>query len=276
MQTIYFDTNIYDHIYKNDGITLSDYTYLNLKIKNNNISILPSILNIEEIYSALKYNHVLVVEELKLIKNLAICQKIIKAPLTLLQDDIQCFAEGIPLFPPFISDSLLIKDINDFLDWPMGKRDFEKVIIETLEQKKSFQSYLLKAKKDSPAKIKNNANHLTFKEFLNRYQLLFSEALAEKTGLLAKCQSRDIGKLLNIKSIYLYTGVGLSLVYAVEFENRSPKSGDSRDLLHALCACAADIFVTNDSQFLRLIKRLPVENYTIMNINEFLEYLHSI
>jgi hypothetical protein len=52
-------------------------------------------------------------------------------------------------------------------------------------------------------------------------------------------------------------GANLSLAYSQLFENRASDIGDSRDVHHAVCATAADAFVTNDGPLAVRLQRIP-------------------
>ncbi len=80
-------------------------------------------------------------------------------------------------------------------------------------------------------------------------------------GVLLEAKSRGLDGLLNVKSVGLAVGANLSLMYAHQFENRVPKSGDSRDILHAIIGSNADIFVTDDGELRRVLNRVPVDGF---------------
>ncbi len=71
--------------------------------------------------------------------------------------------------------------------------------------------------------------------------------------------------------IALATGAPLSLAYSHDFEGRAPKSGDSRDLLHAVLAGSAEVFVTHDVELARVMKRVPIQNFKIVDLHELLK-----
>ena len=57
---------------------------------------------------------------------------------------------------------------------------------------------------------------------------------------------------------------------AFRFEKRGAQQGDSRDQLHAIAASAARVFVTDDPQFARLLKRVPVNAFAVLSLPEFI------
>lgn len=67
--------------------------------------------------------------------------------------------------------------------------------------------------------------------------------------------------------------MNLSLIYSHHFEGRNPLSGDSRDILHAIAASSADIFVTNDRGLEAVLARIPADGFQVMNLQAFLNRL---
>ena len=278
MKIIYFDTNIYNHIHKKDCIADAGIQLLYEKVQNKSLLIVQSLFNIEEIFSAFEKDCNLAIGELTILKSFAENGHIIKDPMHLLYDDITGYVKGNTPCCPFISDQNIRLTIDNFLKNPATTFDSVEIteIIDIVHaQKKTFQTDLLSAQNFSPLK-KTKKIQYPFELFLKRNQKVFAEQLVNKYGLLDECKKKGIAGLLNFESISLYIGIGLSFTYALEFEKRLPQKGDLHDQLHALSASVADIFVTNDNKFLRLLKRIPVDNFIAMNLGEFLEYLSSV
>jgi hypothetical protein len=61
--------------------------------------------------------------------------------------------------------------------------------------------------------------------------------------VLGKVRQRGPVGLLKLKSGALAVGANHSLIYSHHFEGRNPLPGDSRDILHAIAASSADMFV---------------------------------
>src|SRR5262249_33676446 len=110
----------------------------------------------------------------------------------------------------------------------------------------------------------------TFERYWQDLSTAFAEGYAEGGGHLPACRERGIDGLLQLRSVRILVGTSLSLTYAETFEERQPQQGDSRDLQHALTASAVRIFVTHDTQFARLLKRVPVNDFSVLTLSEFL------
>ena len=104
-----------------------------------------------------------------------------------------------------------------------------------------------------------------------------AEGYAERSGQLSACRARGIEGLLQLRSVRLSIGVSLALAYAQTYglerrpaERRKPQQGDSRDLQHALIASATRVFVTHDPKFARLFKYVPVSNFSVLTLPNFI------
>jgi hypothetical protein len=51
------------------------------------------------------------------------------------------------------------------------------------------------------------------------------------------------------------------------------KSGDSRDILHAILGSIADVFVTDDGDLRRILNRVPVAGFRAVSLGETLAML---
>lgn len=66
-------------------------------------------------------------------------------------------------------------------------------------------------------------------------------------------------------------GSSLSVAYAETFEKRTPKMGDSRDMQHAVLATVADVFVTHDGPLARLVARIPMDSFRVLDLRALLQ-----
>ena len=77
-RNVYFDTNVFDHIYKRIGVSETDLLALKSAVKTGKIFVLLSIVNLEETLSALEPYPNLATEELRLILDLTDGQKLLR------------------------------------------------------------------------------------------------------------------------------------------------------------------------------------------------------
>jgi hypothetical protein len=90
---------------------------------------------------------------------------------------------------------------------------------------------------------------------------------------LELCKKKGIKGLLEVSSIRMAVGWAVSVAYAETFEKRTPKSGDSRDMQHAVLASAADIFVTHDAALARMLSRIPQVPVEVVDIHNLLRQI---
>ncbi len=270
----YFDTNIFDHLHKGIGATTADLELLKARVVDGRLRILFSAINLEEVVSAVFADQALTLAELQLIANLVDLHHIIKPSDMLLTDDIVAFANGTTPPPPLIEVSPAIRANLERMLSPTTSDTAELIDLarEVREQIGEFRAGM----KQSVNKVRPIAKQIpkkdrpTFDQYWEALSASFAEGWAERVGQLHACRERGIENLLQLRSVRLSVGASLSLTYAHTFEDRQPQQGDSRDLHHAVAASAARVFVTNDPQFARVLKRVPVNNFSVSALPEFL------
>lgn len=270
----YFDTNIFDHIHKRIGFTDSDLSALRSAVKAGKIKILLSVLNLEETSAALDSCPDVAIAELQLILELADWQRFVKPTNMLLSDDIGCYARGVSVIPPFITDPVLWSNLEklrnasqkDAADFWADLKD------KTQKQKEDFMRAMREGKEKIALHVeKFNRSCKSFNEYWEILAEKFAEALAERVGVLEACKTRGIKGMLEIRSVRLCAGVGLSLTYAQDVEGRVPKIGDSRDQQHAVLSAAANMFVTHDGKLAELVARVPTDDFEVLDLPGLLD-----
>lgn len=109
MKTVYFDTNVYTHIYnREDGITDADVLKLKQSIKMDKIRILASIEVAEETMSAIFAAPKEAIGRLKLIHKLAKRKRMIKHHTEFIQA-VYAYANAEKDHSPFTSPPLLMR-----------------------------------------------------------------------------------------------------------------------------------------------------------------------
>src|SRR5262245_6522924 len=280
--TIYFDTNVFSDICrKRNEVTVANELALRDAVTKGKISIVLSILNLEEKLCAFNNEPDLTLAELQFIQDLADWHKIVKPYHQLLADDIYSYASGGGASYHFITDADFASKIRSFFN--RSKQDMAEYLgqdtwlEEIEEQKREYQKgmteALEKARSDWPYLRKRRGPPPSFHEYWRGGAAeSFAGYLAERLGMLDACRRRGVQGLLEVKSVRVYVGASLSLVYAQMFEGRQPDArqaeGDAWDLRHALSASAADIFVTHDKAFADRMKRVPIDDFEVMNFHK--------
>jgi len=275
IRNVYFDTNVFDHIYKRTSISESDLLALDSAVKTGKISVLPSITNFEEVVCVLVSRPNLAIAELRLILRLTDIQNLLKPHFLLVSDDIKSYAlTGLPS-QPFIDDSV-IQSILRILQNP-SQQDMAEllpVVKATQEQKQGLYSGMEETREKILLEAKKlEGRRPSFNDYWKEFAKKRAESFAERVGVLDACKKRGINGLLELRSVRLALGMNLSLFYAQTLERRTPKIGDSRDIHHAIIASAADGFVTDDGEFARLLSRVLIEDFEVMNLNDLFELI---
>lgn len=270
---VYFDTNIFDHILKRINLTDSDLELLWKSISSKSFTILLSILNIGEMISIFKSSNEFPHNEIKLLLNLTNWQNgLIKQYDEIIKEDIKNYINGNNK-PEYMRPASIIHSNLDFLTSPneLDKKEIKDIINKTQKQKEDFRSSFTQYGEQVTPFVKElKGRYPSFDEFKNRFIKNIALQIAKGTGLLSEDIEIDIDRILKIRSIKLYSETSLSLIYSQIFEKRTPKMGDSRDLLHIISATPADIFITNDRPFLNILRRVTVKNMRFQNLKEFI------
>jgi len=217
----------------------------------------------------------LAIAELRLILRLTDIQNLLKPHFLLVSDDIKSYAlTGLPS-QPFIDDSV-IQSILRILQNP-SQQDMAEllpVVKATQEQKQGLYSGMEETREKILLEAKKlEGRRPSFNDYWKEFAKKRAESFAERVGVLDACKKRGINGLLELRSVRLALGMNLSLFYAQTLERRTPKIGDSRDIHHAIIASAADGFVTDDGEFARLLSRVLIEDFEVMNLNDLFELI---
>jgi hypothetical protein len=260
---VYFDTNIFSQISdtaKNALITGVDA---------GKISIPLSLINCEEIFCALESSDRVAADKFTVISELSKNQKILKPPDIMLSDDIYSFINYGVQDTPFYRGSFQQINIKELIN-PKRREEFQEIINKIKKEKIIFKFENIQAR----AEVLIEANKLdfapTFEQYWDSLKYDFAIGIIEEVGALEKLKYKNINAFLEIRSVKLCIGWIVSYIYGQTFEKRKPDRGDSRDMKHAVVASAADIFVTHDRDLSELLKRIPIDNFEVFELNELL------
>jgi hypothetical protein len=118
---------------------------------------------------------------------------------------------------------------------------------------------------------------MDFSHYWKRGAKVLAESLVKWPEVLEACRVRGIDGLLDQRSVRLCVGANISLVYAQDFKGRQPEAkramGDAWDMLHAVSASAADIFVTHDRAFTDVMKRVPINDFEVLGLHGLLDII---
>lgn len=268
----YLDTNVFDHLYKKIGCTSADIANLRKKIYGRELSLPLSIYVLEEILLDRKARPELLVAKIKLTLSLGNFRRMVKPCDQLLTDDIRAYATTGAAARPFIDTELqniMTDGIAELVE--SDGEELDEEMIAALEAARSakerFLDHLRDARPPGPAAV-------TFEEYFTSAApaMARSLALSAGVGVAEACAQRGIAGLLELRSVRMSVGASLSSNYARTLEAAPQPGGDSRGLLHAIAAAAvAATFVTDDARLRRILARVPLDDFEVLDLPAFLQ-----
>lgn len=271
MKTVYFDTNVYRHLYKlEDGITEAEVKRFKALIRADKVRVLLSTQVVEETISAAPSVPKEAIGRLNLMHSLAKRKRMIKYHTSFTQD-VLAYARDQKIPSSFIAPPLPLSRI-------LTTPDLDELMEIAVETKNSIQAHhdkismIFREKIEPLAEpIRKNKQQPSFDEYWADMAIPYVEALARRNGVLEECMQVGLEGLLNIRCFHITTLAQLSLLYADTYEARKPKFSDSRDLQHVLLSSAAEAFITNDGNLRRIMNRVRVDDYEVISFKEMLE-----
>jgi len=278
-RVVYFDTNVFDNILKRrNNVTAEDEMRLRTTLAGGSLSILLSILNIQETIDARKPE--IVLPQLKLILDLTGWHQFVKPHDLILTDDIRHFAwNGEPDRPLFLEPvvSQVRSAVERFLGGTGNLRELDDVVNLNNQQKQKFLQGIEDARAETYPLIQalmeqEHQQIPSFEQYLASQQEKVAWDFARRVGVEGECERRGIAQFLGMKSVKMTSGLGLSFMYRVAVEGKAPKRGASRDLQHIVpAAAAADTFVTHDEELAFLVRRVPMNAFEVTTLHELLD-----
>ena len=147
-----------------------------------------------------------------------------------------------------------------------------EIFKQTRAQKEEFRSKMIagqpavaEAKKELQGRVP---------DFEREYRPAISDGLIERfakdAGLYKRCKRGGLQGITGLPNIVMYGEANASLVYSYTFEGRKPDIGDSRDMLHAVSATEADVFVTDDRKLRAVLGRVSLVKPEVLSLPEFI------
>jgi hypothetical protein len=278
-RVVYFDTNVFDNILKRrNNVTTEDEMRLRSTLAGGNLSVLLSIINIQETIDARKPE--IVLPQLRLILDLTSWDQFVKPHDLVLTDDIRHFAwNGEPDRPFFLEPvvSQVRSALLRLLDGTGNLSELDDVINLNNQQKQHFLNGIENARAETYAQIqalieKEHEEIPSFEQYLASQQEKLARDFARRLGVQYECERRGIAQFLSMKSVKMTSGLGLSFMFRAAVEGKAPKRGASRDLQHLVpAAAAADTFVTHDAELAFMVRRVPMNGFQVTTLRELLD-----
>ena len=281
MPLVYFDTNVFDNLVKKKtgGVTEADEERLRTAVSSRQLTVVASHINIRETIAAFHSRPEIPSAQLGLIVSLADWDRFVRFSSDILEDDIRHFAfNGERANTPFEGDrqaAHIRSVVQGIVDARIGLRELEAAIGEDRDQKSAFLDSVNKSRAETAGgleELRKKGEIPSFEQFFEDAAKEHVLAFIQSFGVSKECERRGLDKLLRIPSIRAMIGLGMSFIYGIAVEKKSPKGSDSRDIQHAVCAAAAaDIFVTHDDKLTHLLRRVRIRGFRVMRLDELLK-----
>jgi hypothetical protein len=274
---VYFDTNVYGHIYRrDDGVTDELVKKLEENVRGKTLRIFASFPVIEETNAARLSDLDETNERFELIRTLAVQNEIIKSQPEIIDGDMRAYAHGKEVPSKFQKPYPGMKDIF----WDHTVKHYKELDVYARETKaqvtaftKDLDDSFNKLVRPLAKEAKDSKQQQPFAEYLHEMEEPWLEQLARKYGMLDECKHKGLRGLLDVHSIRVTTRAQLSLTYSNIYERGKFDRGNSRDMHHVACASAVPVFVTHDKPLTRLLVRKLPPDLEVMNLKALLDKL---
>jgi len=233
----YFDTNVFDNLIKKTGdLTEADEFAVRSWVSSGQLSIAVSPINIQETFAAFRRRPEVAITQLLLMRSLCDWDRLAKHSTSILKDDVDHFAfNGERSNTPY-EDSRQAAHVRSMLqqiiDGQIRIEKLEPVIDEDRDHKSGFLVMVKEAKAAIAAQLEGLealGDIPTFQEFFEENAGEYVRAFVETFSSGEACKQRGLDGLMKIPSVRALIGVGMSFMYRINAEKRSPKSSAERD-----------------------------------------------
>jgi hypothetical protein len=275
MPRVYFDTNVYDHIDKGH-VAHSDIDALRFALAHENLIANISIADVEELLGEWETNRTAAVRKLQIAREVVGFDEILKQPRDLLTEAIGTYGSGevapSPIMP-LDQRNIVVNSLHRIIG---GDTRLDSIMSKSLQEaqlmKEGFRQGMTQSRTEVCAEweriVAKEGRNATFEEYWAAGATEFAEDLVPPDYVDA-CQARGFDGLLEVRTVRFAVGVLMSLIFSQIVgdgrQSRKPQIGDAYDLWHAVFASTADLFVTYDTRFAGLLRRVPIDNFRIFS-----------
>jgi hypothetical protein len=271
MFTAYFDTNIFDEIQRSGGPSCPAFAIIARAREAGIFRISISHHVIDETVAAYGTRPEATLERLLLIETLADPYLVVRPAADILHDHVVAALASEPGPSSFLAAPLPLQQLRGTLI-----HDFS--VLQAL-----LDSNRLDAETHAATLRQCQAEIRAKLETLDWPKVAFSELLEDATWMLQTLVDWFFGPgdlpdgvlriLRRSRPIAMYQAASLSLFYAHSVEGNRPRASDLPDLHHAVAAANADAFVTGDTRLVPVVRRVPLRDFRVFTLPEFLERL---
>lgn len=265
MLTLYFDTNVFDALYRR-GPGCPEGLELERAVKTGRLRIAISLDVIDETAEAALSDWPMALGRLNLIQGLYDPRFEILPAGTLLRNGIvETLTDSTP--SSFFSDEPMdIGLLRDLLSERLN--EFTKLVEEQRAEKAQYAETLRACRND----VRTGLAEMEWPK------VRFAHHLEEADWITQAAVNHFFGpgdlpvdvlrKLLSSRPVRMHRDVLFSMYYAQSVEGRAPKDSDLVDVHHAITASAAHGIVTEDGPLRGILRRATVPGFQVLSLDE--------
>jgi len=254
MLTLYFDTNVFDALYRR-GPGCPEGLELQRAVKAGRLRIAISLDVIDETAEAAVSDWPMALGRLNLIKDLYDARFEILPAGTLLRNGIVETLNDAKASSPFTDEPMDIGVLCDLLS-------------ERLTEKARYAETLRECRND----VRTGLAEMEWPKVRFAHHLEEADWITQAAvdhffgpGALPK---EILRKLLSSRPVRMHRDVLFSMYYAQSVEGRAPKDSDLVDVHHAITASAAHGIVTEDGSLRGVLRRATVSGFQVLSLDE--------
>ncbi|MGD0949302.1 MAG: hypothetical protein ABSA52_17975 [Candidatus Binatia bacterium] len=275
-RTLYFDTNVYDHINKRLGVSDGDVAYLRRYLRAGGVVLRLSVFNLEEAVGLVRSRPHAARTLANLMRDLASLDKFFREPGELAELSVLSAIRGTEAPDPYLYDQETLEAGLDrlFEASPEGDRELLDSDASTAIQIRKFHEGMRRGCETIRVNLRTlnpSGRRVPFDRYLEQGRRRAAEDMLAR--LSTDVSNEQVDRLLGLRYPKAYIEASVSLIYSYSFEGLAPKPGDSRDLMHAGLAGLADVFVTQDRSLSRRLKRIQGLGYQVVDLRSLLRPL---
>ena len=202
---------------------------------------------------------------------------VIKPPEQMLRETILGFLSGEQLSPSFEPDRAEVVALSQFLSSSPTPEDLGPLIDEIDLTKSAFYEGMLEANERTRKEMGIENGKLpgsregrtpTFDQYMQAIAPHFAGEALERVGVE---EPVDQELLCQVPAVRAYARISASWIYSQVIENRKLRASDGYDMRHLVQASATNGLVTHDAQFGRLVERIGLPAFSVMDLQTLLD-----
>ena len=270
-------SSAFGRLYRKIDCTAADIAALRKAIYGRRVSIPLGMHNLEEIVLAPSSSPQAIAARTRMLLSISSPRVLLKPCGHMIADDLRAFASGGGPPGPFERGAIqnaVNTGISELLesDGEELNEDFTAALLQARREREAFVAGFAEFIPDCAGRLPAAAAAGRFEEYYRNHAGAAVAGLATRAGLGTGLPVGAADLTLVPKSIRMWAGAALSLVWAQAVEREQTRDEDVIEAMHAVtgAGASADLFVTGEDRESRWISRIPVDGFRVSTLKEFL------